>query len=156
MPNAAKLVAALCLAAVGFFGAVAVVPHMPEGQRVGKLWLIAVLAGVLVGWRMLGRDMTPRRTLTQVEVPGAASTCAAGLRAAALTAICTLFAASTVVMFIRAFDRRYKGPMDAVVSIFDLCLGYAPLFTHVDVLLTLAIGGILAAYAARGAGRAWG
>ncbi|MEI4486661.1 TrgA family protein [Frigidibacter sp. MR17.14] len=155
MPNAAKLVAALCLAAVGFFGAVAVAPHLPDGQSPGRLGQIAAAIGALIGWRLLGRDLSPRPTLAPVGPPGFVTFASAGIKAAAVTAVATLFVTSFVVMILRSLDGRYRGPMDALVGVFALALDYGQLFFHPDVLATLILGGILAAWAAARAGRAW-
>lgn len=152
MPNTAKLVGAVMMALVGFFGATSIIPHMPDGQRVGHLWIIAVVIGAIIGWGMLGPDMTRRAG----RIPGTKAMIGAGLKAACCTAVAALFTASFIVMIERSLDRRYRGPMEAIVGVFDLALDYAQLFLNVDVIATLAIGGILAAYAARGAGKAWG
>ena len=55
MPTAAKLVAAILLAALGFVAAGRYVQLMPEGAVAGHLGLICAGLGAVVGWLVLGR-----------------------------------------------------------------------------------------------------
>ena len=54
MPTAARLVAALAIAAVAFFASEVFKPLMPEGTQLGLLSLINAGWGLVCGWLVLG------------------------------------------------------------------------------------------------------
>jgi len=145
MPTAAKLVAALCLAAVGVFAAGTVAGHLPEGMRAGYLWAIAAGAGLLTGWRVLGPDA--RGTLLAAV--------SAGLRATVIMVLIVLAIVSFVEMIHRSLQRHYDGPVHALQSMFGLMLDNGALLLHPDVVGLLLVGGMLAGGLAHRAARSW-
>lgn len=145
MPTAAKLIAALALAGVGFLAAGAVVPYLPEGTRPGYLWAIAAAAGVLIGWRMLGPDA--RGTLM--------TSVSAGLRCAAIMTLVVLFIVSFIEMIERSLQKLYDGPMHALQSLFGLMLDYGSLILNPNVAGVLLVGGMLSGWLAHWSARRW-
>lgn len=145
MPTAAKLIAALALAAVGFLAAGAVVPYLPEGTRAGYLWAIAMGSGVLIGWRVLGPDA--RGPLM--------SAVSAGLRSAAIMALVVLFIVSFIEMIQRSLQKLYDGPMHALQNVFALMLEYGELILNPNVAGVLLIGGMLSGWLAHWSARRW-
>ena len=55
MPTAAKLFAALGLAAVGWFASEAIRPLMPPHTQFGWFNQVNVVLGLICGWRVTGR-----------------------------------------------------------------------------------------------------
>ncbi len=145
MPTAAKLIAAIALAAVGVFASWAVTPHLPEGTRPGYLWAIAGGAGLLAGWRSLGPDA--RGTLMAAV--------SAGLRATAIMLFIVLLIVSFIEMIERSLQKQYDGPVHALQGMFGLMLDNAVLLLHPDVAGMLLVGGMLAGGLAHRAARIW-
>jgi len=54
MPTAARLMAALCLAVVGYVVSDMVVPLMPENTDFGRFHYVNAVLGALVGWLIMG------------------------------------------------------------------------------------------------------
>jgi len=145
MPTAAKLIAALCLAAVGFIAAGVVIAHLPENTRPDYLWAIAAGVGLLSGWRVLGPD-------ARGSLVGAAS---AGLRATAVMVLVVLFTGSFIEMIQRSLQKQYDGPVHALQAVFALMLENGVLVLETDVAGVLLVGGMLAGALAHLAARSW-
>ncbi|MDP3340142.1 TrgA family protein [Frigidibacter sp.] len=145
MPTAAKLIAAIALAALGVFGSWAVTPHLPEGTPPGYLWAIAGGAGLLTGWRVLGPE-AHKPFLAVVS---------AGLRATVIMVLIVLLIVSFIEMIQRSLQKLYDGPVHALQSMFGLMLDNAMLLLHPDVAGLLLVGGMLAGGLAHWAARSW-
>ncbi len=146
MPTAAKLVAALCFALVGWLAANAHVPALGEGAAVGRFREITALIGALVGWRILGAAAGKGH----VEAMGR------GLTAAAMLAFFALLGFSTYQMVIGSLRGQYgSSPMAAVLGIFQLMMTNARNMISPGVLGVLILGGLLGGMATEGASRRW-
>jgi len=145
MPTAAKLFAAVAFAALGFFTAEIFKPHMPPGTQFGLFSFYVALIGLACGWRVLGPEAGR----------GMVNSANAGLRAALATALVALVIFSTEEMLVRAFRKEYHGPMDAVIGIIGLGVGYVERFLAFDTLLVLFAGGALAGCLSEWASRRW-
>jgi hypothetical protein len=145
MPTAAKLVAAIALAVVGFFGSGTVASHLPEGENPGYLWAVAMVCGIFAGWRVLGPD----------AARGRVAAAGVGLRATAVMTLLVLFFAAFAEMIEQSLLKHYNGPMQAIVAVFDIMLRLGRMLGHVDVLGVLVVGGILAGLLAHYAARNW-
>ncbi|AMY69271.1 TrgA family protein [Frigidibacter mobilis] len=145
MPTAAKLIAAIVLAAVGFFAAGTVAGHLPANTGPGYLWAIASGVGLLSGWRVLGPDArgTPLAAVS------------AGLRATVIMVLIVLMIVSFAQMIQRSLQRHYDGPVHALQSMFGLMLDNGALLLHPDVAGVLLVGGMLAGGLAHRAARSW-
>ena len=62
---------------------------------------------------------------------------------------------STYDMFLRAFRPEYKGPMEAIVAVFDIGVGYLRAMAAWDVIAVLVGGGVLAGLLSEWAARRW-
>ena len=54
MPDAAKLVAALCVGLIGFFVSFQIMPLMPESTAFGYFAYVNLILGLLAGWIVMG------------------------------------------------------------------------------------------------------
>ncbi|WP_373352746.1 TrgA family protein [Pseudoroseicyclus sp. CXY001] len=133
MPTAAKMVAALLFAGLALAAAGMVEPLYPDGvvgPRFG--WLNAAI-GLVVGWLILG-VRAGQGYVTAVGV---------GLTTAAALALWSLFLFSFAQMIDRSLDKRYDGPVEALVDVFRFMWENAQIVAVQEVLLALAIGGAL-------------
>lgn len=145
MPTAAKLIAAVCFAAVGWFAAHLYVPALPEGTQTGFIREIAAFIGLICGWRILGR----------LAGRGYGESMGLGLRTSVTIVFWVLVFASIYEMVKRSTKLRYDGPMEAVLGAFDIALGYGQMLANPQMLAVLVLGGIVAGYAAEFAARHW-
>jgi len=106
MPTAAKLVAALWFALLGWFAAEISKAHLPEGTQFGWYSYITGVIGFSVGWIFLGK----RAGDTMRAAYGY------GFTATILLLFWALFYFSGEEMMHRAWATRYKGPMQALTG----------------------------------------
>lgn len=145
MPTAAKLVAAAMFALVGLVGALYYSPLLPEGTQVRWLPHSAAIIGFLCGWMIMGRQA------------------GRGVRTAIGNGISTVVALvfwlalgwSIYEMVVRSTKMMYDGPMEAVLAVFDLMVGYGRLMLAPEIIGTVVIGGVLGGIATELAGRRW-
>lgn len=145
MPTAAKLIAAVCFAAVGWFATHLYLPQLPEGTQTGLIREIAAFIGLICGWRILGR----------LAGKGYGESMGLGLRTSVTIVFWVLLFAGIHEMVVRSTKLRYDGPMEAVLGAFDIMLGYGQLLGQPQMLAVLALGGIVAGYSAEYAARHW-
>ncbi|NUB45158.1 TrgA family protein [Fertoebacter nigrum] len=145
MPTAAKLVAAIVFAALGFMAAELFKPAMPEGTQFGLFSPICAGIGLLCGWIVMG-PLAGRGTWAAMG---------SGVRTAATIAFWALLGFSIYEMVLRSMKLRYDGPMEAVLAVFDLMLERGRLMLMPDLLGLLLLGGLLGGVLVEWAGRRW-
>ena len=145
MPTAAKLVAAVCFAAVGWLAANAHIPALTPGAAVGAFREITALIGLLIGWALMGN----------LVGKGYGEAAGSGLRTSVTLVFFALLGFSTYHMILQSTKMVYDGPMDAVLGIFDFMMENGRAMLTVGVLGTLGIGGMLGGMAAEWASRRW-
>ncbi len=145
MPTAAKLFAALALAAVCFLTAQLVRPYLPPGTQVGAFAPLSALIGLFSGWRIVGPD-TGR---------GGLASFLAGLRGAVFAALVAIIIFAIIEMARLSWRGTYDGPFQAVLGIVDLAVGFVPMLFKPDVAATLLIGAGLSGIFAEWAARRW-
>ncbi|WP_434620122.1 TrgA family protein [Tabrizicola sp. M-4] len=145
MPTAAKLVAALCFAFLGWVVAIMIENTMPESARVGRMYEVAIACGVLMGWFISGAA----RRAGMFE---AAST---GMRTAVIATVSALLVIAVATMLNIAMRGRYRGPMDALLDIVDQFFGFGSFVITLPVLVTIILGGAVAGMITEAAGRRW-
>lgn len=145
MPTAAKLFAAFAFAVLGFFTAEIFKPHMPEGTQFGYFSFISALIGLVAGWRVMGPE-AGRGNWQAVN---------SGLKTSAVMVGLALIIFSTYEMFLLAFRPAYKGPMEAIVGIFELAIDFLLRMIAWDVIAVLIFGGALAGLLSEWAARRW-
>lgn len=130
MPTAAKAVSAVLLAMVGWFGANAIVPLLPEQTQIGLFKEVAALIGILVGWRVVGRRVQG----------GFFEAISGGLTGAAALVFWNLFAQSMNEMLGNALDRQYGGPFEGLIDVFYIAIDYSQYLVD-STVLGIIIGG---------------
>lgn len=145
MPDAAKLTAALCIAALACVASVLFMPLMPDSTDFGQFVPVNAVIGAAVGWSVTGRRVGH----------GFAAAMANGLGGAFLLVLWTLFVHSSVQMFDRALDNWYNGAFDALAAVIGFTAEYGLVMLEARLLLALALGGAVAGLATEYAGRRW-
>lgn len=134
MPTAGKLTAAVLFMALAFYITTLCAPIFPEGTAPKFLYEINVGAGLLMGWIVAGS-----RAGT-----GYNAAIGYGITTVAAIAFWGLFGNSFVEMIDRSLNHRYDGPMEAVVSVFQLGIDTGALLGTPEVVGTFLAGGIIA------------
>ncbi|TCO70626.1 TrgA family protein [Rhodovulum euryhalinum] len=146
MPTAAKLVAALCYAAVAWFASGAVVPLFPEGTDLGAFAQVNTGIGALAGWFVMGR----------LAGEGHGVAVASGLRTTAVFVFYALLFHAIYEMLRLATRMRYDGVMDALMGMVDLMGKYGLMVVTAPVVMgILLVGGVLAAFIVEWAAQRW-
>lgn len=144
-PDAARLVAAVCLAIIAFVVSGRVIPLLPEGTDIGYFTHVNVLIGILTGWIVMGKR-------AGVGLTGALNNGLTGV--VAMTFWC-LFVQGVYEMVRQAMRNRYDGPFEAIMAVFEIGLEYAYLIAIPGVIWPLLIGGLLTGLATEYAWRQW-
>ncbi|MBD3765107.1 MAG: TrgA family protein [Rhodobacterales bacterium] len=145
MPTAAKLVAAIVFALVGWLAADAVARGLSQGTYTGLLREITAVIGLGVGWVVMG-PLTGR---------GYGPAVGTGLRCSATVVFWALLAFASYEMLLRSTRARYDGPMEAVLAVIDLVIDRGQMVLAVPPLAVLVIGGALGGVLAEAAARRW-
>lgn len=145
MPTAAKFVAALIFAAVGYLAAQAYIPTLPEGTQTRGFREICAFIGLLCGWMVMGRRVGKPLS----EAVGS------GILTSVIITFWAVLAFSVYEMIMLSIKQRYDGPMDAVLGVFELMLEYASSLPTQAILGTLLIGGVIGGVMSELAGRMW-
>jgi hypothetical protein len=145
MPTAAKLFAALCFAALGWYASHVYSFGLPEGSRVGYLREATAFIGVLCAWRISGA----------LAGKGYVAAMGTGIRTGITMVFFTLLVFAIYEMVSLSTKMRYDGPMEAVLGVFDLMLEYGALLLKGPLLVILLGGSALAGMVTEAAGRLW-
>ena len=114
MPTAAKAIAALCLAALGYVASEFVKTLLPEIQNFGIFSEFNAALGLLVGWIVVGRRAGR----------GTKDAIANGLTGVAALIFWSLFINASNEMFQLSLKRRFSGPVEAFAAIFEIGIEY--------------------------------
>lgn len=145
MPTAARLVAALCLAFVGYVLSHMVMPLMPESTNFGNFVPLNTALGGVVGWIVMGRRAGRGTT-------GAINN---GLTGVFVLMLWGVAIQACYEMFRRAMRNRYDGPVEALTSVFQIAAEYAVLVATVPIFVVLVISAILSGLLTEFANRNW-
>ncbi|MBC2837388.1 TrgA family protein [Paragemmobacter straminiformis] len=145
MPTAPKLFAALAFGLLGWVAAAVLAPTLPEGQQVGWLRECAFLAGLVCGWRFMGRE-TGR---------GFASAAGAGLGCAIGMVALVTVGAAIYEMLEAAVRRHYPGPFEALMGMVQFAYKYVLMMGYAPFLILLGVGGMLFGAMTEAVGRRW-
>lgn len=133
MPSAAKAVAALGLAAVGWFASEAIRPLLSEHTDFGWFNQVNVVLGFLCGWRVTGRRVGTNFT----------EAVSAGLTGSAALTFWGLFAQAFNQMLDNALEKKYDDPLEGIIGMFNLALEFGVYLLDGTVIAILIIGGIV-------------
>ena len=145
MPTGAKLVAAICFAAVGWILANYYAMNMPDASAAGPIREGAAVLGAIVGWMVMG----PSVGKGYVEAAGS------GIKTAVVLAVVALFALSLREMLDNSVKMRYDGALDAFRDVFHTMAERSQALLSLGVFGTLLIGGIIGGLLTENAGRRW-
>lgn len=145
MPDAARLIAALCVGLIAYIVSLQIIPLMPESTSFGSFAYLNAVLGIVTGWSVMGKRAG--RGLTAAINNG--------LSGAMMLVLWGLFLHSCYQMFDRAMDNWYNGFFVAFAAIFQFMAEYALVLLDPMVLFSLAAGGVLAGLATEYAWRTW-
>ena len=133
MPTAGKLVAAIMFAGLGALATYLIIPQFPEGTNFG--WFIPgnALIGLLGGWIVAGSR----------SGHGHYSAVGYGLTAMVSMVAWGLLIYSSIEMVERSIRKMYDGPVDAVVSVFELGVDYLRVIASAELMIFMVLGGII-------------
>lgn len=148
MPTAARLLSAVFLASLAFLVSDRVkVSMLAEDPNLsfGRFREINVFISALVGWALLGE---------RVGHPYSVAL-GLGLTAVAAAVFWCTSAHAILEMLQMSLDRKFDGPMEALVGAVELGVGYAGELLHAKILLSLLLGGIAGGLLAEFCSRRW-
>lgn len=147
MPTAAKLIAALAFAALGYVLAELYKDLAPLGTRFGFFSEISALLGLAAGWLVMGK----------LAGRGYWRAWGAGVRTAAVMLVWGLIGFALFEMVRRGADGRYGASlMKTLTGGAALLVDYARAAVELNFLATMAIGGAVAGIITEWAKRNWG
>jgi hypothetical protein len=145
MPTAAKLMAAVSFAVVGWIIANAYVPNMPEAQAVGLFREGVAFLGAIIGWRVMG----PSAGRGYVEAVGS------GIKTVVLLVFFALLLFSIYEMLMNSVKMRYDGPMEAALDVLMTMVRRSEALLSLSVIGSMLIGGAVGGLLSENAGRRW-
>lgn len=145
MPDAARLIAAICIGVIAFAVSYLIMPLMPESTEFGSFVYINAILGIVTGWTIMGKRAGR----------GITAAINNGLGGALMLVLWGLFLHSCYQMFDRAMDNWYNDFFAAMAAIFQFMAEYALVLLDPMVLFTLAAGGVLSGLVTEYAWRTW-
>lgn len=133
MPTAAKLTAAICLAAVGYILSLMVMPLMPESTDFGYFVPLNAVLGLLVGWLVMGRR-AGRGTTAAINN---------GLTGVFVLMLWGIGVQAINEMIRLAMRNRYDGPFEAMVAVFQISAEFAVIVITVPIVVVAVIASII-------------
>ncbi len=146
MPTAAKLVASIMLAISGFIVVIVVVNVYPDtARRSVGLMSAAVIMGLFIGWRGLGKK------ISESEGSGIAS----GLRAGISMFVWVIFLYALEDMIAGIKDNLYYQPMTALLVIPAGMIKYGQMALNVPIMGTMVVLAAIAGKVTKTADTRW-
>lgn len=145
MPTAARLMAALCLAVVGYVLTQQVIALMPERTNFGYFMQTNVILGLILGWVVMGRRAGRGKT----------SAINNGLTGVVVLIFWGLGVQATYEMFRRAMGNRYDGPLEALTAIFQLGAEFGALMVTPTIGVTVVIAAVISGALTEFVGNRW-
>ncbi|WP_299868990.1 TrgA family protein [uncultured Roseobacter sp.] len=145
MPDAARLVAAICISIVALIVSFLVMPLMPESTDFGWFLYVNPVIGACVGWTVMGKRAGR----------GVASAISNGFGGVLMLVLWGLFIHSCVQMFDRAMANWYNDAFQALLAIVTFMAQYGLVLINPLVIFTLIAGGVLSGLATEYAWRTW-
>jgi hypothetical protein len=148
MPTAARLVAAIALAALGWFASELIKPLI-EAQtgrtEFGAFSAINLVIGAVCGWIVIGKRAGR----------GYSAAIGNGITGTAALVFWGLFVQAVAEMVRLSLARRYDGPIEAIAAVFELIVDYGAYLLETQVLVALFAGAIVAGVSSEYAARRW-
>jgi len=149
MPTSSRLVSALLYAALAWVisGMVMeVIEAETQRENFGHFQLVNAAIGVLVGWIVIGKRL------------GSDYVTAMGIGFTGMLTVVfwCIFGHAFNEMLRLSLNRRFDGPVEALVSIFKLGIEYGSYLATGPIVLVMVFGGMLAGVLAEFVDRRWG
>ena len=141
----ARLIAAVFLAVTGWLVSLQIRPLMPESTAFGYFNYVNAGLGLAVGWVVIGSRLGR----------GISNAIGVGVTAAVSLLFWGLFLQASREMFALANKRRYDGPMEAIIGVFEIGVEYGTIAATPTVMAVLFGGGIVTAVLAERAAQVW-
>lgn len=145
MPTAARGVSALLMAGLAWIASEMIRPLMPEATAFGIFNYVNVALALVCGWRIVGRRLGF----------GWRTGISAGLSGVAALVFWAVFVQSLYKMLGMALDRRLKGVMDALTTIFEIAADYGLILLNGPLIGVLVAGGVLIGLIGEWVSRRW-
>ena len=145
MPDAARLIAAICVGLIAYVVSFQIMPLLPDSTDFGSFAYMNAILGIATGWVVMGKRAGR----------GITAAINNGLGGALMLVLWGLFLHSCYQMFDRAMDNWYKNAFDAMAAIFQFMAEYSLVMLNTNFLLALFFGGVLAGLATEYAWRTW-
>ncbi|MFK7837503.1 MAG: TrgA family protein [Sulfitobacter sp.] len=148
MPDASRLVAAVCLAIVGFLLSGLIMPVYEEAvgeTNFGYFVYVNIVIGLVVGWVSMGKRAGR----------GVSSAITNGVTGVFLLVLWGLFSQACNEMTRLAMKNRYDGPFDAIAAVFQIMAEWGLLLLNGPILGTMVVGAFVAGTLTEYAWRTW-
>ena len=145
MPTAARLMAAVCLAVVGYVISTMVIPLMPESTDFGNFIPINIVLGLLAGWFIMG-PRVGRGTTAAINN---------GLTGVFVLMLWGVALQATYEMVRLAMRNRYDNAFEALTAIFQIGAEYAWIVCTVPIGIALLISALISGLLAEFASNRW-
>jgi hypothetical protein len=145
MPTAAKVMAAVSFAVVGWVLANYYAVNMPDAAAAGPIREGAALVGVVVGWSVMGNSVGKG----YVEAAGS------GIKTAVILAVVALFLLALAEMLENTVRMRYEDALEAILAVVDTMAKRSHALLSLGVFGTILLGGIVGGILTENAGRRW-
>ena len=145
MPTAARLVAAVFFAAMGWFAADLVKPLLPEGTQTGLFNETMAVVGWISGWTMAGARAGD----------GMRAGFGYGLTTSALIVFWGVLIFSGLEMLDLSLKSRFSGPMGAIKAMIGIAIADLKMISTPEIIGTLVVGGLFGGWLAEWAARRW-
>ena len=145
LPTTAKLFGAVGLAATGFFTAELIPGKLPPGAAIHGLGVVAASFGLLLGWRLIGRN--PGRGRFKAMERGA--------HAAIYLLLWTVLFLGALQMMREMARGRYDSPSEALLDVLAQGMRLGGEVLQWDVLGMLFCGAVVSAMLSEWAWKRW-
>ncbi|WP_299924831.1 TrgA family protein [uncultured Pelagimonas sp.] len=145
MPTAAKLVAAVFLAALAYGVSELIKTQMPASTAFGVFSQVNAVIGFVCGWAIVGNRAGR----------GMSAAVSNGFTGTVAMVFWCLFAQAVYEMVQESMKHRYDGVVEAFAAIFELCIKLGENLVNGPVLLSLLIGAIVTGWVSEIASRHW-
>lgn len=145
MPTTGKGVAAIGMAVIAWYASEMFRPLMPDGTDFGWFNEVNVILGILAGWFVIGSRLNR----------GYSDGISAGLTGVAALVVWSLFLQSSNEMLRLALERRFDGPVRAIVAIFEIGVDFGSRLFHMPLMILLIAGGIVLGLVCEWVARRW-
>ncbi|WP_136441308.1 TrgA family protein [Pacificoceanicola onchidii] len=145
MPTAAKLVAALCLAALGFGVSELIKTLLPASTAFGIFSIINAGLGLVIGWIVVGNRAGR----------GQSAAVGNGITGVVALVFWGLFVQAVNEMVGQAMKHRYEGPVEAFADTFQIMVEFGEVLINPTVLMSLICGALVTGFFSEIAAGRW-